>query len=174
MNAVIFIFFFAVNHTNELEKSLSVGTSYADCFRGVNLRRTEIVCGVWIAQTLSGQNLMGYIAYSCAQAGLPGVHSFNLSLGQCALGVLGKMASWSLMADMGHRKIHVFGLSALFTLLISTGSLSFAPESNNAAKSPIGVMLMVFTFVYDISIRPVTYSLVSELSSARLKAKTII
>ncbi|KAL5342693.1 general substrate transporter [Aspergillus crustosus] len=162
-----------IQHTNELEKSLSSGTSYADCFKGVNLRRTEIVCGVWIVQTLSGQNLMGYFAYFCVQAGLPQVHSFNLSLGQYALGVLGTIASWFLMSAMGRRKIHLLGLSVLFILLIITGSLSFAPDSNSSAKWAIGVMLMIFTFVYDISIGPVTYSLVSELSSTRLKAKTI-
>ncbi|KAL2826389.1 general substrate transporter [Aspergillus cavernicola] len=162
-----------IQHTNELEKSLSAGTSYADCFKGVNLRRTEIVCGVWIVQTLSGQNLMGYFAYFMVQAGLPEVNSFNLSLGQYALGVLGTMGSWFLMSTMGRRKIHLLGLSSLFTLLIITGSLSFAPSSNNAAKWAIGVMLMIFTFVYDITIGPVTYSLVSELSSTRLKAKTI-
>jgi SP family general alpha glucoside:H+ symporter-like MFS transporter len=162
-----------IQHTNELEKSLSAGTSYLDCFRGVNRRRTEIVCGIWIVQTLSGQNIMGYFAYFCVQAGLPEIHSFNLSLGQYALGVLGTIGSWFLMSALGRRTIHLLGLSSLFTLLIITGSLSFAPDSNNAAKWAIGVMLMVFTLVYDISIGPVTYSLVSELSSTRLKAKTI-
>lgn len=38
----------------------------------------------------------------------------------------------------------------------------------------IGAMLIVFTFVYDFTVSPVTYSLVSELSSTRLKAKTIV
>ncbi|KAJ5519231.1 Major facilitator superfamily domain general substrate transporter [Penicillium expansum] len=131
-----------IQHTNELEKSLSSGTTYWDCFKGTNLRRTEVVCLVWLVQTLCGQNLMGYFAYFCVQAGLPTVQSFNLSLGQYGLGVL--------------------------------GSLSFAPGDNNAAKWAIGVMLIIFTFCYDISVGPVTYSLVSELSSTRLKAKTIV
>lgn len=33
-------------HTNALEKSIAAGTSYWDCFKGVDLRRTEIACGV--------------------------------------------------------------------------------------------------------------------------------
>ena len=70
-----------IQHTNELEKSLSSGASYFDCFKGTNLRRTEVVCFVWLVQTLCGQNLMGYFAYFCVQAGLPTVQSFNLSLG---------------------------------------------------------------------------------------------
>lgn len=47
-----------IEHTNELEKSLKVGTTYWDCFKGIDLRRTEIVCILWIGQTLTGQNLM--------------------------------------------------------------------------------------------------------------------
>ncbi|KAJ5144325.1 maltose permease [Penicillium atrosanguineum] len=33
--------------TNAHEKSLDEGTSYLDCFTGVNLRRTEIACTAW-------------------------------------------------------------------------------------------------------------------------------
>ncbi|KAJ6177935.1 hypothetical protein N7519_008396 [Penicillium mononematosum] len=136
-----------IQHTNELEKSLSSGTTYWDCFKGTNLRRTEVVCIVWLVQTLCGQNLMGYFAYFCVQAGLPTVESFNLSWGNTVL---------------------------VFWVQQDRGSLSFAPGDNNAAKWAIGVMLIIFTFCYDISVGPVTYSLVSELSSTRLKAKTIV
>ncbi|OJJ07811.1 hypothetical protein ASPVEDRAFT_375242 [Aspergillus versicolor CBS 583.65] len=164
-----------IAHTNELEKSLTAGTSYTDCFRhaGGNLRRTEIVCGVWIVQTLCGQNLMGYFAYFCVQAGLPEVQSFNLSLAQYALGIIGTIGSWFLMAKLGRRSIHLLGLCCLFTLLLITASLSFAPESNTAAKWCIGAMLILFTFIYDTTLGPVTYALVSELSSTRLRSKTI-
>ncbi|KAJ4315285.1 hypothetical protein N0V84_008440 [Fusarium piperis] len=31
-------------HINEIEKPIDQGTSYIDCFRGVDLRRTEIAC----------------------------------------------------------------------------------------------------------------------------------
>jgi SP family general alpha glucoside:H+ symporter-like MFS transporter len=52
-----------IEHTNELEKSLKEGIRFRDCFKGVDLRRTEIVVGIWLVQTLGGQNLMGYFAY---------------------------------------------------------------------------------------------------------------
>ncbi|KAF9891602.1 hypothetical protein FE257_003613 [Aspergillus nanangensis] len=163
-----------IEHTNELEKSMSAGTRYIDCFKGVNLRRTEVVCGAWLVQTLCGQNLMGYFAYFCVQAGLAPVQSFNLSLAQYALGLLGTMGSWFLMSYAGRRTLHIGGLCILFVLLVITGSLHWAPAENNAAKWAVGAMLIVFTFFYDITIGPITYSLVTELSSTRLKAKTIV
>jgi MFS transporter, SP family, general alpha glucoside:H+ symporter len=71
-----------IEHTNELEKSISEGVNYRDCFKGTDRRRTEIVIGVWLTQTLCGTNLMGYSTYFMKQAGLPTVQSFNMSLGQ--------------------------------------------------------------------------------------------
>jgi SP family general alpha glucoside:H+ symporter-like MFS transporter len=47
-----------MQHTNELEKSVSEGTSYLDCFRGCDLRRTEIVCLTWVVQALCGSTFM--------------------------------------------------------------------------------------------------------------------
>ena len=38
-------------HTNALEESISHGATYLDCFRGTDLRRTEIVCMVWAIKT---------------------------------------------------------------------------------------------------------------------------
>ena len=52
-----------IGHTNELEKRMTSGMRFRDCFKGVDLRRTEVVVGVWLVQTLCGQNLMGYFAY---------------------------------------------------------------------------------------------------------------
>lgn len=52
-----------IEHTNELEKSMQEGVSYRDCFKGIDLRRTEVVVGIWLVQTLGGQNLMGYFSY---------------------------------------------------------------------------------------------------------------
>lgn len=39
-----------ITHTNELEKLVNEGTTYWDCFKGSNLRRTEIACFAYIAQ----------------------------------------------------------------------------------------------------------------------------
>lgn len=46
-------------YTNEMEKTHSAGVSYLDCFKGTELRRTEIVCMVWVAQTMCGSSLGG-------------------------------------------------------------------------------------------------------------------
>lgn len=161
-----------IEHTNEMERLAKQGTTYMDCFQGVDRRRTEIVVGIWTVQTLGGQNLMGYFSYFLTQAGMDARNSFSLSMANSALGIVGTAGSWILMSRIGRRKIHFGGLCGQFLLLIITGSLSFS--GTNASIWAIGAMLIVFTFTYDFAVGPVTYSLVSELSSTRLKAKTIV
>lgn len=41
-------------HTNQLEESIETGTSYIDCFRGTDRRRTEIACMAWATQVFFG------------------------------------------------------------------------------------------------------------------------
>lgn len=115
---------------------------------------------------------MGYYSFFLTQAGMDPKNSFSLSMANSGLGIIGTAGSWFLMARVGRRKIHFFGLCFQFLLLIIAGSLSFSDA--NAAVWAIAGILIVFTFVYDFTVGPVTYSLVSELSSTRLKAKTIV
>lgn len=58
-------------HTNEHERAVSEGTSYRDCFTGVDLRRTEITCMVWILQITCGIWFGGNVTYFLQQAGKP-------------------------------------------------------------------------------------------------------
>lgn len=99
-------------------------------------------------------------------------NAFSLSMGQYALGMVGTAGSWFLMSRIGRRTIHFSGLCTQLLLLIIVGSLSFSGD--NASVWAIGGILIAFTFVYDFTVGPVTYSLISELSSTRLKAKTIV
>ncbi len=116
--------------------------------------------------------MVGLLTSHSTQAGMDSSNSFTLSLCQYALGMIGTAGSWFLMSRVGRRKIHFGGLCAQLTLLLIVGCLSFG--KTKASVWAIGAMLIVFTFVYDFTVGPVTYSLVSELSSTRLKAKTIV
>ncbi|KYK60430.1 raffinose family of oligosaccharides transporter [Drechmeria coniospora] len=161
-------------HTNKMEKDLQAGTSYLDLFKGVNLRRTEIVCGTWIIQNLCGSSFMGFSTYFYKQAGMATENSFNMTLAGYALGAVGTILSWFLMGRFGRRTLYFGGQVAMFTLLLSIGFASFAGRENVAAQWAIGSMLLVYTFTYDATVGPVCYSLVSELTSTRLRTKSVV
>ncbi|KAK2000595.1 sugar porter family MFS transporter [Colletotrichum falcatum] len=162
-------------HTNALEKAAQSGTTYADCFRGADLRRTEIVCCVWAIQTLCGSTFMGYSTYFYQQAGMGKDNSFSMSLGQYALGAVGTVFSWFLMQHFGRRTLYLAGQAAMCVVLAAIGLVSLAAgRANVAAQWAIGSLLLVYTFFYDCTVGPVCYSLVSELSSTRLRTKTVV
>lgn len=50
-------------HTNNLEKEMSSSGSYMSCFKGTDLRRTEISCMAWSIQTWASFVIMGYATY---------------------------------------------------------------------------------------------------------------
>ena len=161
-------------HTNELEKEQTSGVSYFDCFKGTDLRRTEIACMTWMIQTFCGSGLGGYSAQFYEQAGLSPTYSFDLAMAQYALGAIGTLLSWILMAHYGRRSIYLWGLVFLDLFLFVIGFVGLAPSGNAAAPWVVGSMLLVHVFTYDLTVGPVCYCLVAEISSTRLRSKTIV
>jgi SP family general alpha glucoside:H+ symporter-like MFS transporter len=161
-------------HTNEIEKSIAAGTSYIDCFKGVDGRRTEITSMTWVIQAFCGSAFMGYSTYFYQNAGLPNDASFDMSIGQFALGGVGTILSWFAMIWFGRRSLYVAGLTIMFILLLIIGFVGIVPSGNLGASWAIGSMLLIYTFVYDLTVGPVCYSLVAEIPSTRLKAKTVV
>ncbi|TQW01272.1 sugar porter (SP) family MFS transporter [Cordyceps javanica] len=161
-------------HTNEMERKIQQGTSYFDLFRGVNRRRTEIVTCVWVIQTLCGASFMGYSTMFYRQAGLATENAFSMSLAQYSLGFIGTLFSWFLMTRFGRRSLYLYGQCILFFLLVGIGGAAFAGRHNIPAQWAIGSLLLVYTFFYDCTVGPVCYSLVSEISSTRLRTKSVV
>lgn len=71
----------AIVETDRLEQELEMGSTYWDCFKGVNLRRTEISVGVYCTQVLSGIYLINYGTYFFQLAGLPTEDAFSMGIG---------------------------------------------------------------------------------------------
>ncbi|ETS75825.1 hypothetical protein PFICI_12769 [Pestalotiopsis fici W106-1] len=161
-------------YTDHLEKTVSAGTSYADCFKGIDLRRTEIVCGVWACQVLCGSAYSGYSSYFFQQAGLDASNAFTLTLAQYCIGAFGVFASWFLMGWFGRRVLYLTGLGLMAIILAIIGFIGLAGRSNVGAQWAIGAMILVYTLIYDSTVGPVCYALVSEIPSTRLKTKSVV
>jgi hypothetical protein len=66
-----------IEQTDLLEQELDSSTSYFECFKGVNLVRTEISVMVYLIQVIGGNPLIGYATYFFEQAGLDTSDAFN-------------------------------------------------------------------------------------------------
>ncbi|KAG5665479.1 hypothetical protein KAF25_009604 [Fusarium avenaceum] len=162
-------------HTTALEEKLTGGSSYLDCLKGVNLRRTEIVCMVWAMQNLSGNSFSNYSTYFLEQAGLSAKHAYSFALGQYAINMIGVFGAWGLMsAGIGRRTLYLYGLCGLCIVLCVLGFLGLVPEAQREKGAlATGSLMIGWAVVYQLSVGSVAYSLVSELPSRRLQIKTV-
>ncbi|EMC95249.1 hypothetical protein BAUCODRAFT_72296 [Baudoinia panamericana UAMH 10762] len=163
-------------HTTALEDKLTKGASYLDCFRGIDRRRTEIVCMVWAIQNLSGNAFSNYSTYFLEQAGVSSSNSYSFAMGQYAINMVGVFGAWALMsAGIGRRSLYLYGLCALSTLLFVIGFLGLVPASHKAqAGLATGSLMIVWALCYQLTVGTVCYSLVAELSTRRLQIKTVV
>ncbi|CZR45436.1 uncharacterized protein FPRO_15389 [Fusarium proliferatum ET1] len=158
---------------NQHERELEQGTSYIDCFRGYNLRRTEIACVTWMIQPLCGFAIVGFSTYFFQQAGLDARNSFSLSLGQQGIALLGGIIAWKLLTHFGRRTLFLWGLGGSTIFQLSIGFLGI-PEPRGSVAWATGSMMMLYMLVYACTIGPTCYVVVTEMGSTRLRNKTTV
>jgi SP family general alpha glucoside:H+ symporter-like MFS transporter len=165
-----------MRHTTELEQEITGGASYLDCFKGTDLRRTEIVCMTWAIQNLSGNSFSGYSAYFLQKAGVSDKHSYSFALGQYSINIVGVFGAWALMAwVITRRRLYVGGLCGLCVALFVMGFLGLVPESKgDAGPMATGAMMIIWAAFYQLTVGTVCYSLVAEMSTRRLQIKTVV
>lgn len=161
-----------IHMTIREEEAEQAGISYFDAFKKTNWRRTRVTCVTWLVQNVTGSAFMGYSTYFYKQAGLSTSMSFTFSVIQYALGLIGTVMSWFLSQKLGRFDIFFGGLCIQTVILLVVGGLGFA--NSTGVSWAIGTLLLVFTFIYDLSIGPITYCLVTEIPSAKMRTKTIV
>ena len=153
--------------TNEMERAFAESTSYLQCFRGIDARRTEIASMVWVAQAFCGAAMMGYSVQFYQQAGLPDDQAFNMNIGQYAMGAVGTISSWFIMTKVGRRKLYLYGLAGQCAILLAVGFAGIPERSsggtNTGASWAIGSLLLIYTFVYDFTVSLIISHLVIKL-----------
>ncbi|KAH8704848.1 general substrate transporter [Talaromyces proteolyticus] len=161
-------------YTDAMEREVSKGTTYFDCFRGTDLRRSEIVCMTWIAQTLSGTVVGGLSSYFYVRAGISTDDAYSLSWGQTAISAVGTMTSWLVLNRLGRKSLMCGGMVVMFLLLLVAGGMGIPSTPSTATSWTAGTMVLLLSAVADFSVAPVVYTIVSEIPSSRLRAKSII
>ncbi|ORY27080.1 putative alpha-glucoside transport-related protein [Naematelia encephala] len=164
----------AMIRTNELEKDVSSGTSFLDCFRGADLRRTEISVISWTCQIMCGLQFANYSTYFFEQAGLATSNAFTMTIVLYACAFVGTVLSWFLLTYVGRRKVFVVGLACLSVGQFLIGALSVvADHGHNGARWGQAALMVIWLFVYDMTVGPTAYVIVGETSSTRLRNKTV-
>ena len=160
-----------IQMTIKEEDAVSAGSSIIECFKGTNFRRTRIAAFTWLIQNITGSSLMGYSTYFYQNAGVPVSMSFTFSIIQYCLGIVGTIGSWFLSQNV------VVSQSTLWIMCHDSTFVAYWWYGYVRQKSlsmAVGSMLLVYTFVYDLTIGPMCYCIVGEMPSSKLRAKTVM
>jgi len=140
-------------------------------FRGVDGRRTEISCVAWLIQSLCGSSIIPWAPKLMEASGLNASQALSMNVALPVAGIMGTVASWWLMQVWGRRRIYLVGLAVMALFLVGCGFASFAP--GNLSGFIAGGILTGYTAIYDLTIGPICYSIVSEIPSIRYRTSTL-
>ena len=159
-------------HTIKIENEIESGTSYLDCFRGIDRRRTEIVCLTFAGQIMSGSTFAYSPTYFFEQAGMDANNAYKLNVGGTAIAFLGTCLSWILLSRFGRRTLYLGGIASLTCILLLIGIISVSSKSQSALWAQ-AAFTVLWLFVYSLTVGPICYAIISETSAIRLRAKSV-
>ncbi|KAF2805123.1 general substrate transporter [Mytilinidion resinicola] len=159
---------------HEQEEAAQKPASYSDCFRGTDRRRTEIAMGTFAVSQLTGcVFIIGYSTYFFELAGLSNDNAFSLGLGVGAIGIVGNIFSWFLINSVGRRPTILWGACSLCLMHLVLGILDVVPSNGTGNAWGQSVCIILFNCIYFLSVGPIAWALYAEISSSRLRSRTI-
>jgi SP family general alpha glucoside:H+ symporter-like MFS transporter len=155
----------------ELARRETEGATYLECFQKSNLRRTIIAAAPLAIQALSGLFFVSsYSTYYQQLAGYDIPTTFSLGIVQNILAMTGNACSWFLIDRVGRRPLSCYGMLLLTILLLLTGGLACVC-SRAATRGTVGLLLL-YNFLYSITIGATAYPILIETPTSRLRTKT--
>ena len=158
-----------MERTVEIEHKMGGSPTLIDLVKGTDLRRTLITCIAYASQNFAGNLIANQATFFFQQAGIPTERAFELNLINSCLGLVGNVLAWPLTNYFGRRTIYLWGTATNIVFLIILGVCASIPESNatNYAQAILGIII---SFVYAGVLGPITYTIIAETSSVRLRA----
>ncbi|KAJ5960718.1 uncharacterized protein N7479_007868 [Penicillium vulpinum] len=170
------------NHVNseavidELQASMaaeeleSATHTYADCFRGVNLRRTLIVAFANIIPQLFGLQLLANSSYFMQIVGMSSANSLVFLILGIGLGLIANFISlWALNA-FGRRFLILLTLGIVMVLWFAVGIAGIFKGTVTIWYTAVSMMLI--TMISGLGSWPASFVVAAETSSLQLRAKT--
>lgn len=159
-----------LRYTIEHEAELSEGTTYLECFNKVNRRRTLISVFSATIVALLGLTLLSNVTLFLQITGMEEVESFIFTVVGVLLGLIANGASTWILTKVGRRNITVITMMIAGVLWGAMGIDGIFPGAVTSWFSGVTVLLAVT--VISLGAWPASYSIRTEASSLRLRAKT--
>jgi len=145
---------------------------YLELFRGTDLRRTLIVCGVYAAQNLAGNLIANQAVYFFEQAGMSTNTAFALGLITSALQMVFVALSWILTTYFGRRTIYLWGTGFNVVMLLALGIAASIPGTSTAANNAQASFGLIVSVMFTFAAAPASWVIIAETSAVRLRPLT--
>ncbi|KAJ9605866.1 hypothetical protein H2200_009715 [Cladophialophora chaetospira] len=155
------------------EQHVEKDSTLWQCFKGSSLRRTEIVIMIFFCQDFAG--FATNTTYFFEQLNVTTQQAFDISIGNAALGVVCATLSAFLLRYYGRRNVFVIGMGSVVILEYLVAILACAPNYKNrpAVSGAQVAITMISTIALQLTIGPLTYTILTEVPSAKLRSKTV-
>ncbi|KAF4783337.1 maltose permease MAL31 [Colletotrichum scovillei] len=190
-----------IERTLDEVKAETDGVTYLECFKKSNLRRTIISIMPLCIQSFSGIAFVAsyftcqYPAFLSSDsifeasllikatvltirsldylqlAGYSTSMSYQLQIAQPVLSIVGNLMAAAVIDKVGRRNLTFYGLAILTVFLLITGGLGTG-TSQPMIKGTVAFIL-IYSWWYNVSIGSTAFSLLAEVSTSRLRAKTV-
>ncbi|SPO00277.1 related to RGT2 - Sensor of high external glucose concentrations [Cephalotrichum gorgonifer] len=149
----------------------SKGT-WAEVFNRTNRRRTGIAILAMFGQQITGQAFISqYSTVFFQQNGFKD-QAFLFTMLANVAGLVGTAGTWVVVDGFGRRPILSVGGFMMGTFLMIVAIISSVSNPSQAAKETMVASMILFNCMYCISWGPLSYVVLSESASARVKEKT--
>jgi len=163
-----------MTHTNEQEKIEAKNGSYAECFKGSNRRRTEIVGMAWTTQLFNGSHMSSYAILFLRIAGMAETMAFNYNMGISSTNIIATGIAIYLVGRLDRRLMYISALGLQAIWMLTLGIMGSVPVSEETTAIGIAVMLLLANFTFKIALGPIGFTIVGEIPSGRVRAQTIV
>ncbi|KAL3465433.1 putative MFS maltose transporter [Aspergillus heterothallicus] len=161
-----------MRRTIDLEKT-EKKPNLIELWKGTDLYRTLIVCGVYASQNLTGNLIANQAVYFFKQAGMADNTAFALGLATSALQWLMVMISWILTTYLGRRTIYVYGQFINCAFLVALGiAASIGDPKEKAASNAQAALGLIVSVLFCLGPAPASWVIIGETSSVRLRPLT--
>ncbi|RHZ63542.1 hypothetical protein CDV55_102822 [Aspergillus turcosus] len=142
----------------------------AECFRGINLKRTLTAIFAASAQQMIGATfVIGYATYFLDLIGVK--NYFDASVVLYVVMLLATTAAFPLTEIVGRRTMIVWPQFALCFMLLLIGIMGCIPDRTKASWG-IVAFIYVWAIIYQLSIGATGFVLASEIATMRLRGAT--
>ena len=97
--------------------------------------------------------------------------AFALGLGTAAIQWTAVVVAFWFVANIGRRTLYLYGVGFQCSMLLIIGILAVASSSSGSFWAQATCLMLVFAS-YGLTVGPITFSIVAEVSSVKLRAKS--